>query len=287
MTTERFTLEELMIARMSKEFHGEAIATGATYLGEMAARLAKVLYQPDLVIVGGGSHAAFDCDPDGHYLDGEWSATRSSRMIVGWEELFDMIAQGKLQIFVGPAQIDRFGNSNISAVGPWRKPVAQLIGARGLPDDLWGNEKFFYHVRRHSKQSFVEKVDIVCALGHGTERDDLGLKAGLPGVVVSDLGVFGWDTRSGHIRIETLHPGVTFDLVQRLTGFAWPEKDGEDFPATAPPTAEELRVIREIVDPKGWRLVESSDCPADLLRSLCEAERGRELAEFSPDIRRQ
>jgi acyl CoA:acetate/3-ketoacid CoA transferase beta subunit len=272
MSAAEFTLEELIIARMAKEFKGEAIATGATFLGEMAARLAKALYQPDLLLVGGGSHAAFDCDVEGRYFSAEWNTTPTARMVVGWEELFDMIAHGKLQIIVGPVQIDRRGNANISAVGSWLKPKVQFIGARGLPDDLWGNEKFFYHVRRHSKHAFVEQVDIVCALGFGKERERLGLKLGLPGTVISDLGVFGWNSADGHMCIESLHPDVTFEQVQAKTGFEWPSAYGRSFPVTTPPTAVELDLIRNTIDPLGWRRLESNEGSAALQLALCAQE---------------
>lgn len=274
MIGDDFTLQELMIARMAREFSGEVIATGATYLGEIAARLAKHLHDPRLVIVGGGSHASFDCDPDGNFLNGEWSSAASSHMVVGWEELFDMIAQSKLQIFIGPVQIDRFGSANISAIGKWEKPRVQLIGARGLPDDLWGNEKFFYHINKHSRNSFVEAVDIVCSLGFGEKRGALNLRTGVPGIVVSDLGVFGWNVDSGHMTIESLHPGVTFDMLQERTGFEWPREQRERLiPRTASPTAEELYLIRHVIDPSGWRRIDSGDCPPDLLQRLCAAEK--------------
>lgn len=268
-----YTLEELLIARMARAFKGERIATGATFLGDIAARLAKLLHDPDLILVGGLSHAAFDCDAEGAQFGGEWSAHPSSRMVIGWEEIFDSIAHGKLQIFIGPVQLDRRGNANISAIGSWQQPRIQLIGARGLPDDLWGNDEFFYHVRRHSRHCFVEQVDVVCSLGFGEERERLGLTRGWPGVVVSDLGVFDWDRERGEMRIETLHPGVSFDLVQERTGFRLSDNGGRPYPVTAAPTAEELDLIRNVVDPSGWRRMDSREASPELLLALCDQEK--------------
>lgn len=268
------TLEELLIARMAKEFSGERIAVGATILSDISARLAKALYVPDAMLLT-HSRAAADpiLTPKGQ--NEEWSLTPSAASFLGWPEMFDMIAQGLLQIWIGTVQIDKHGNSNISVVGSWDKPAVQLVGARGVPDDLWGCERLCYHLRKHNRRAFVDRVDFVCGLGYGPERDRLKLDRGWPGTVVSDLGVFGWDEALGHMKIETLHPGVTFAEVQAKTGFAWPAKYGESFPETAAPTEEELYWIREKLDPRGLRRLESTEATAELLKAVWSEEAAR------------
>jgi len=261
-----FTLEELLIARMSREFSGENLGIGAGILSDLAARLAKVLYAPDLFLTT-ASRAAADCDVHPKSMLDEWVISQSAGMGLGWQEMFDLIAQGRLQIWIGAVQIDRAGNSNISVVGPWEKPKVQLIGARGVPDDLWGCERLCYHMRKQTKRSFVEKVDFVCGLGYGPERLRVGGGPALPGLVVSDLGVFDFDEQAGEMRIHSLHPGVTFDLVQSRTGFAWPEPKGA-IPVTEAPTAEELHVIREVIDPRGLRRLESDAADGALQAQL-------------------
>jgi glutaconate CoA-transferase subunit B len=261
-----FTLEELLIARMSREFSGENLGIGAGILSDLAARLAKVLYAPDLFLTT-ASRAAADCDVHPKSMLDEWVISQSAGMGLGWQEMFDLIAQGRLQIWIGAVQIDRAGSSNISVVGPWEKPKVQLIGARGVPDDLWGCERLCYHMRKQTKRSFVEKVDFVCGLGYGPERLRVGGGPALPGLVVSDLGVFDFDEQAGEMRIHSLHPGVTFDLVQSRTGFAWPEPKGA-IPVTEAPTAEELHVIREVIDPRGLRRLESDAADGALQAQL-------------------
>jgi glutaconate CoA-transferase subunit B len=272
MTRGDFTLEELLIARMAREYAGEQVAVGATPLSDLAARLAKALHQPDLVLMSGGSRACWDCDVHVKGFNDEWATAQSSRSRMDWQELFDIIAHGKFMIWIGPVQIDRHGNSNISVVGPWAKPRIQLVGARGVPDDLWGLERLCYHVRRHSPRVFVEKVDFVCGLGYGKRREEVGLEVGWPGTVISDLGVFGWDQAEGHMRIESLHPGVSFDDVQAKTGFAWPKSDGRTYPVTAAPTEEELYWIREKIDPRGFRRIESREGSDALMLEIWKAE---------------
>ena len=130
-----YPLEELLIARMAKEFSGERIAVGATILSDLSARLAKALYAPDAMLLT-HSRAAADpiLTPKG--LNEEWSLTPSAASFLGWPEMFDMIAQGLLQIWIGTVQIDKHGNSNISVVGSWDKPAVQAYQAQAT-DRAW------------------------------------------------------------------------------------------------------------------------------------------------------
>jgi glutaconate CoA-transferase subunit B len=142
-------------------------------------------------------------------------------------------------------------------------PEVQLVGARGLPDNLWATDKFYYHIRRHTPKHLVDKVDFICALGYGAERDRLDLTTGRPEKVVTDLGVFRWDENHEFI-VESLHPGVTLDHVQSQTGFRINGSSGSQ--VTAVPTREELECIRNVVDPNGWRQIESANAPAGLMQ---------------------
>ena len=264
------TLEELLIARMAREYHGNAIGVGATILSDLSARLAKALHVPDLFLMT-ASRAAADCNIHAKSLSDEWTLSRSARMSLGWEEMFQLIAQGRLQIWIGTVQIDRQGASNISVVGPWAKPKVQLVGARGVPDDLWGCQRLCYHLRRQTARSFVERVDFVCGFGYGPARERWGDRAAMPGVVVSDLGVYDFDPATGSMRILSLHPGVDFATVQKRTGFTWPAPLGP-IPTTPAPTAEELRIIREVIDPLGLRRLEADEGGEELTLELWQKD---------------
>lgn len=256
MSDQPFSLEEMIIARMSREFHGNAIGVGATILSDLAARLAKALRVPDMFLTT-GSRAAADCDIHAKAILDEWTMAATARLSLGWEEMFQMIAQDKLQIWIGAVQLSQYGDANISVVGPWDKPKAQLIGARGLPDDMWGCERFCYYVRRHTARSFVAKVDFVCSRGRVDDTAARLVRAAQPGVAISDLGVFNFDSSDGRMQVVSLHPGVTLDQVQDKTGFALLAPDAP-VPVTAAPTAEELHVIRNVIDPTGLRRLESN-----------------------------
>lgn len=265
-----FTLEELMIARMAREFRGEAIGIGATILSDLAARLAKATHAPDLFLTT-QSRAAADPDLHAKALLDEWTLARSARMALSWPEMFDLIAQGRLQIWIGTVQLDRFGSSNISVLGGWDRPKVQMIGARGVPDDLWGCERLCYHVRRQTTRSFVERVDFVCGLGNGAAREALARKPARPGTVVSDLGVYDFETSDGAMRVVSLHPGVDLATAQSRSAFALAHPAGA-IPVTPAPTAEELRIIREVIDPRGLRRLEAASGGDELLIEMWRAE---------------
>lgn len=266
------TLEELLIARMAREFTGGTFGVGATILGDLSARLAKALHVPDLLLTT-SSRAAADPDVAPKALAEEWVLDETARMALGWDEMFRVIAQGKLQIWIGAVQLDRTGASNISVIGDWERPKAQLIGARGIPDDLWGCKRLNYHIRTHSPKVFVDKVDFRCSLGTGHDASASAIAPAAPGTVVTDLGVFDFTGPGGTMQICSLHPGVTFDEVQDRTGFDLPRPDGE-IARTATPTGEELRIIREIIDPRGLRRLEGADGGMQTMLDLWAEETG-------------
>lgn len=245
-----YTSAELQIARMSREFKGEIMAIGSTPYADLATKVAKLVHDDDLVINGGGSWAAWDADVTPGIGHDEHIARQVARGQYDWSLVFDVIAQDKFRIFVGPVQIDRSGAANISVVGDWNKPKVQLIGARGLPDDVWRIAQINFHVPNQTKRSLVEKVDFVCSFGNGPTRDELGCITGRPGVLVTNLAVFTWPD-GGEIALESIHAGVTPDDVRANTGFELDIPAG--VPETDRPTAEELDAIRHVVDPLGLR----------------------------------
>lgn len=274
--TSSYTLEELLIARMAREFRGGRLGVGATILADLSARLAKTLYVPDLFLTT-ISRAAADPAVHAKSFSDEWMLDGTARMSLGWEEMFRLIAQQKLQIWIGSVQIDRTGASNISVIGDWNRPRAQLIGARGIPDDLWGCERLNFHIRNHTPKSFVEKVDFLCGFGRNPGFGKQTTAPAAPGTVVSDLGVFDFEGPDGTMRVVSLHPGVTFAKVQDQTGFELPDP-GPEVAVTAAPTEEELHVIRNVIDPAGMRRLESSEASGRLMRELWEREEAARAA---------
>jgi len=251
--TPEYTLDELLISRMAREMKGEAVAGAATYCSIVAVKLAQYLYAPDLIDFNSGLHH-FDSRTPATMVSSEYlgKAGRKGRMC--WEELFAAVFRQKFLIWVGAVQVDQFGNANISVVGQWENPKVALVGARGLPDDSVHLQAMNYHVVDHSKRSFVGQVDFVCSVGYGEARKKAGVRDGLPGIVVSNLGIFDFAPESGRMRIQSLHPGVALEDVKKNTGFELLAPSV--IPQTAAPTREELDLIRTQIDPLGLRVMD-------------------------------
>ena len=132
-----------------------------------------------------------------------------------YRRIFDVVWSGRRHVMMMASQVDRYGNQNLSCIGDWAKPKAQLIGVRGAPGNTV-NHPTSYWVPSHSPRSFVEHVDMVCGVGY-----DRAAAAGPAAtrfhdvrVVVSNLGVFDFDTPDHAMRFRSLHPGVSLDEVR-------------------------------------------------------------------------
>ena len=142
------------------------------------------------------------------------------------------------------SQVDRYGNQNLSAIGDWARPKAQLVGVRGAPGNTI-NHTTSYWVPSHSKRSFVEHVDFVCGIGYD-RAEAIGPAARFHEIrfVISNLGVFDFETPDKTMRIRSVHPGVTVEEVREATGFGLAQETGVDVPETRLPTEHELELIR-------------------------------------------
>jgi glutaconate CoA-transferase subunit B len=155
---------------------------------------------------------------------------------------------------VGAAQLDMYGNANNSVIGSdYHAPKVRLPGTAGLGDMGSIGKLLYYWNPNHNPRSLVEKVDFVSAagyLGGGDERENLGLTGG-PQAVVTNLAVLDFDPETKRMRLQSVHPGVTNEQVQEATGFELMIPD--DVPETAVPTEEQIRLIRDEIDPDGMR----------------------------------
>jgi glutaconate CoA-transferase, subunit B len=156
--------------------------------------------------------------------------------------------------FLGAAQIDRFGNINTTVIGDYAHPRTRLPGSGGACE-IAINARQVFVIMRQSKRSFVERIDFRTSPGNlgGAEaaartRREQGWMGSGPSVVVTDLGIYRFDP-DGEMRLAALHPGATLDQVHGSIG--WRVRLGSDVDATPAPTAEELRLIREELDPTG------------------------------------
>jgi acyl CoA:acetate/3-ketoacid CoA transferase beta subunit len=210
---------------------GEILASPMGLIPGLGARLARLTFSPGLLLTDGEAHLVRDDAVEG------WLPYRA---------IFGVVAAGRRHVMMGASQVDRYGNQNISCIGDWTRPKAQLLGVRGAPGNT-ANHATSYWVPKHSPRVFVQHVDMVCGVGYDRPAGrfhDLR-------VVVTDLAVLDFDTPDHAMRLRSTHPGVAVSEVLEKTGF--PLVVPGNVPTTRLPTTAELALIRDVLDPAGRR----------------------------------
>jgi acyl CoA:acetate/3-ketoacid CoA transferase beta subunit len=207
---------------------GAILASPMGLIPTLGARLARATFAPDLLL-----------------SDGEAYLLDSGGNVEGWlpyAKVFTMVAAGRRHVMMGASQIDSRGNQNISCIGPWERPKAQLLGVRGAPGNTV-NHAVSYWIPRHSRRVFTAQVDMVCGVGYDRGAVDLR-------VVVTNLAVLDFRGPGHALRLASVHPGVDVPDVLAATGFDLVVP--EDVPVSAVPSARELEIMRRN-DPEGRR----------------------------------
>jgi acyl CoA:acetate/3-ketoacid CoA transferase beta subunit len=222
---------------------GEIMASPMATLPLIGARLARLTTEPDLLITDGEA-----------LIFADTPAVGAKAPIEGWmpfRKVFDVVASGRRHVVMGANQIDRHGNQNLSAFGPLQQPTRQMFGVRGAPGNTI-NHPTSYWVGKHSSRVFCDKVDIVSGVGYDQiDPENPAYRFHHLHRVVSNLGVFDFGGPGHTFRALSLHPGVTAEQVAENTSF---EVAGlADAPVTREPSDEELRLIREVLDPRSLR----------------------------------
>jgi len=239
------SLAEICISASSKAWHGdgEILATGIGLIPRIAAGLAKLTHNPDLMMTDGETYLISRPVPMG-------KRDVSNDQVEGYmsySRVFENLWGGKRHAMVTPTQIDSFGQTNISAIGDYNSPKVQLLGVRGFPGNFI-NHKNSIFIPNHSVKTFVEgEVDMVS--GMGFKNKDLSNGKFEIKLVVTNLGVFDFSGENNNLQLLSLHPGVNVDDVVTNTGFDVLIKSDE---ITSMPSNEELTLIREVLDPQGF-----------------------------------
>lgn len=165
--------------------------------------------------------------------------------------LGELLQGGYIDIgFLGGAQIDRYGNINSTVIGNYKKPKVRLVGSGGA-NDIASLAQSTFIITKHEKRKF-HKCDYITSPGHlkgGATRARAGLPGDGPKYIITDLCIFDFHPKSKKARIKSLHPGVTKKEV--LRNMTWRPIVPRKIAKTKAPTAEELRILRKEVDPKG------------------------------------
>jgi acyl CoA:acetate/3-ketoacid CoA transferase beta subunit len=233
---------------------GEILANPIGTVPMVGGRLARATFEPELMMTDGEA-ALIANDEAFHFSSGRVVETYNSYRLM----FHNFVWRGRRHVIMSGSQIDRYGNHNFAAVGSsWAEPRVQLLGFRGAPGNTIQNATSYWFPN-HNRQVFVEHVDFVTGIGWdraaglgATERRFFDLRR-----VVTNLGVLDFAGAERSMRLVSVHPGVDVEEVVAATGFELALAD--PVATTRRPTAEELRLIRQVIDPAGLR---NSEVPA-------------------------
>lgn len=268
----KYSVDELICVCISRQIKdGEILAQGiATPLVAAGYLLAKLTHAPSVTFISAiGQAYSRDWAPLGvATIEELWIG--QGLLTVGFvQAACDLLPRFGPKEFFRPGQVDPFGNFNNVYIGDsHERPRLRLPGSGGIADVTVFEENVFLYVPRHGRHTFVKQLDFRSGLGHDPQR-----RAGHgPRYLVSDLGQFDF-TPEGRMRLISLHPGVSLSRLQAKTGFDLVMAD--PLPQTKPPSAEELSLLRDEIDPLGVRALETLRGPArrERLRTLLQRER--------------
>ena len=239
------TLAEICVVACADAWRGDGaiLASPTGVIPTLGARLAQLTFEPELLVTDGEAMLLAPAEHD------------DDRVTEGWlpfRQVFTMLAAGKRHAMMGASQLDQFGNQNISSIGDWALPKAQLLGVRGAPGNTV-NHPVSYWIPRHSRRVLVERVDMVSGVGYDRAAGLAGRTRRFHELrrVVTNLAVLDFGGPDHSMRLQSVHPGVSVSDLADATGFllAAPYQ----VPQTRLPTTAELALIRERLDPDGRR----------------------------------
>jgi len=255
-----YSLAELCICAASQAFasDGEVLATGIGVIPRLAASLAMKTTNPDLMMTDSEAFMLAEPNPIGE-RGADFVQRNESWM--GFSRIFDNVWSGKRHAMLGPTQVDRFGQSNTSALGgSYEQPKVMMLGARGFPGNSISRANSFF-VPAHSDRVFIDgECDFVSSIGYNPERlpkghalADIDIR-----LIVTNLCVMDFGGPDHQVRLVSLHPGVSQQQVLDNTGF--PLHVPAEVPVTAAPTPEQLAIIATM-DPHNARAMQIKDNP--------------------------
>jgi glutaconate CoA-transferase subunit B len=250
-----FTKSEMMIVAAARELAGQRVCFVGVGLPNVAVNLAQRTVAPDIELVY--ESGVFGARPARLPLSiGDPTIVSGATAAVSMFELFSFYLQGgRVDVgFLGAAQIDRFGNINSTVIGDYATPTTRLPGSGGACE-IAINARQIFVIMRQSRRSFVDHIDFRTSPGNlgGAEaaeriRREQGWLGRGPSVVITDLGIYHFD-EAGEMRLDSIHPGASLEQVRET--IAWEPKVNPDLGTTPAPTASELDLVRNELDPGG------------------------------------
>jgi glutaconate CoA-transferase subunit B len=247
-----YTASEMMIVAAARALAGVRTVFVGVGLPNIACNLARRTIAPDLELIYAAG--VYGARPARLPLSiGDPTLVTGATSIMSQADLFGLYLQGGLVdvALLGGAQIDRFGNLNTTVIGDYARPKVRLPGSGGACE-IAANARRTFIIMRLTRRAFVERLDFVTSPGHlagGDSRARLGLPGAGPALVVTDLALFDFANPERAMQLIAIHPGVTIDQVRAEVG--WNLRLADHITTTPSPTPEELRVVREELDPEG------------------------------------
>jgi glutaconate CoA-transferase, subunit B len=248
MSKTGYTNDELMAVEAARYLRDGAVCFVGIGLPSTAANLARLTHAPKLVLI----YESGTIGTKPYVLplsigDGELAETADT--VVSVPEIFAYWLQGgRIDVgFLGAAQIDRYGNLNTTAIGPYDAPKTRLPGAGGAPE-IAASAKEVLLIMKQDTRTFVERLDFITTAGYGT-GGDWRERSGAPGAgptrVITNLGVFEPDPRTRELTLVQLHPGVDVASVRAATG--WELAVASELTVTPEPAPDMLAVLRDLI----------------------------------------
>jgi glutaconate CoA-transferase, subunit B len=243
---------EMLVVAGARALAGRRVCFVGIGLPNIAVALARHTVAPEIELIY--ESGVYGSRPARLPLSiGDPCLVTGATSVMSMVELFQYFLQGGLVDvgFLGAAQLDRHGNINTTVIGDYRRPKVRLPGSGGACE-IAINAREVFILMRQSSRSFVERIDFRTSpgnLGGAASRAAQGWQGKGPSVVVTDLGSYDFDPETGEMRLLAVHPGVSLDDVRAATG--WDLRVADDLRTTPAPSDEELRLIREELDPQG------------------------------------
>jgi len=250
-----YTPSEMMAAVAARELANREVVFVGIGLPNLACNLARALQAPDLVLIY--ESGAVGAVPERLPVSiGDPSLVTGSLMVCSMADVFQLFLQnGKIEVgFLGGAQIDRWGNINTTVIGGYQRPKVRLPGSGGAAEIAVHAQRVLI-ISRLNPRAFPAELDFVTSPGQrskGKSRAELGMPGAGPVKIITDKGILECDPSTGEMVLTGLYPGVTVDEVK--AGVGWPLQVREQLGLLREPSAQELDLLRNVLDPKGLYL---------------------------------
>ncbi|MCH8206258.1 MAG: glutaconate CoA-transferase [Chloroflexi bacterium] len=248
-----YSPDEIMVVEASRYINdGDTVMVG-TGMPMIASLFAQKNHAPHMCYIVETGPVAPEVIPTPISVSDPRVMYRAVRLGSLLDALGGVLQRGLADVaFLGGAQIDQFANVNSTVIGEYEHPRVRFPGSGGA-NDLASHAPRILIITRHERRRFPERCDYITSPGYidGPDgRRNAGLPVPYPDIyVITDLTVMAIDKSLGRLRVEKLMPGVTVDQVRENTGFE--PLEAAEIVVVAPPTSEELRLLREEVDPGG------------------------------------